>query len=115
MSAYDPKRTLHITWQISNDTLFGLNVLPLCGGVANRVLAGLAQSGEVLFHAQKQATCAELETRTLVPDIRPASFARCGDLQEGDLAWFTKFFEMCLVAQRQRPRDRDCRIGASDC
>jgi len=77
-------------------TLFGRNALPLCDGVADRVLAGLAQSGEVLFDAQQQPTCAEFDTGALLPDIRLAGFAHCGDLHERGLARFTEFFEMCL-------------------
>jgi hypothetical protein len=65
-------------------------------GTADCVLALLAQSSEVLFDAQQDATCAGLYARTLLLNIHPAGFAHRGDVQKRSLARFTEILEMCL-------------------
>jgi hypothetical protein len=65
-------------------------------GMADCVLARFAQSSEVLFDAQQDATCAGLYARTLLLDIRPAGFAHRGDLHKRRLARLSEILEMCL-------------------
>ena len=65
-------------------------------GMADCVLALLAQSSEVLFDAQQDATCAGFDARTLLLNIHSAGFAHHGDLRKRRLARLGEILEMCL-------------------
>jgi len=65
-------------------------------GMADCALALLAQSSEVLFDAQQDATCAGFYARALLLNIHPAGFAHRGDLHKRRLARLSEILEMCL-------------------
>ena len=55
-----------------------------------------AQSSELLFDAQQDATCAGLDARTLPLNIHPAGVPHCRDLHKRRLARLSEILEMCL-------------------
>jgi hypothetical protein len=71
-------------------------------GMANRFLAWLAHSGEVLFDTHQDATSARLDSRTVLVDIRCARFTHRRNPRERRLARLTEIIEMCLNAFSKR-------------
>jgi hypothetical protein len=65
-------------------------------GMADCVLAFLAQSSEVLFDTQEDATFAGLYARALLLNVRPAGCAHIGDFHKSRLARFGQILEMRL-------------------
>ena len=65
-------------------------------GMADCVLASLAQSSELFFDAQQYATCARFYARTLLLNIHPAGFAHRGNLHKRRFARLSEIQEMCL-------------------
>src|SRR5262245_30636682 len=103
MSACDPSgRAHHVAGSMHK---------PLCRGIANSVLAGLAQCGEVFLHAQHQAPCAELYSRALLPDIRLAGITHCRGLHERGLAQVVEFLEMRLDTLSKSISFRSARVA----
>jgi hypothetical protein len=72
--------------------------------MANRFLSGLAQGGEALFDAQKNAACARLYGGTVLLDVRSTGFPHRGDLHEGCLARLAEITKMRLNAFGKRIR-----------
>src|SRR5258708_8771721 len=63
---------------------------------AYRLLAWLAQTGEVLFDAQQDATGGGLDGGALLLDIRPTGFAHSGISNNRRLSGIIEILEACF-------------------
>jgi hypothetical protein len=107
--------TLILTDTCGHRALALLDALSLAlSCTAYRLLAWLAQNGEVFFDAQQDATRGGLDGGTPLVDIRPTGFAHCGNSYERRLAGLSEILEVCLNTFHEWTSSR-LGGGASNC